>query len=75
MKYRIGIMCLLTDHGNESWFRGVRIYFLSGYSLTVYAADEILGCNHPCSLPQRITNLENLLILFRTTRGFEPPSV
>jgi hypothetical protein len=26
----IWIMCLLIDHGNESWFRGVRIYILSG---------------------------------------------
>jgi hypothetical protein len=55
-----------TNHGSE-----VCALIFIGFLWTVYTTDEISGCNHPCSVPQRVTNLDNLL--FHTTRGFEPP--
>jgi hypothetical protein len=54
--------------------RCAHLYFV-GFLCTVYVADEILGCNQPCGMPQIVTNLDKLLLLFHTTRGSEPPSV
>jgi hypothetical protein len=35
---------------------------------------RISGCEQPSSMSQILTKLNILLILFRTTRGAEPPS-
>jgi hypothetical protein len=64
---------LLIDHGNGSSFRGMP---LMNYRVTLDRACfcRISGCEQPSSMSQILTKLNILLILFRTTRGVEPPS-
>jgi hypothetical protein len=69
----IFVPALLIDHGNESLFRGVLLMY---YRVTLNRAYfcRISGCEQPSNISQIITNLNNLFILFHTTRGSEPPS-
>jgi hypothetical protein len=64
---------LLIDHGNESSFRGMLLmYYWVPFNRAYFC--RISGCEQPSSTSPIITNLNNLFILFHTTRGPEPPS-
>jgi hypothetical protein len=67
------VPALLIDHGNESSFRGMLLMY---YWVTLNHAYfcQISGCEQPSIISQIIVDLNNLFILFRTTRGSEPPS-
>jgi hypothetical protein len=64
---------LLIDHGNRLLFRGMRLIYYRVPLNHAYCC-RISGCEQPSSMSQIITNLDNWLILFYTTRGSEPPS-
>jgi hypothetical protein len=73
---RVGLYflsALLIDHGNISLFRGMP---LMNYWVPLKRACfcRISGCEQPSSMSQILTKRNNLLILFRTTRGAEPLS-
>jgi hypothetical protein len=67
------VPALLIDHGNGSSFRGMHLIYYQVPLNRVYCC-RISGCEQPSSMSQIITNLNNLLILFRMTQGSEPPS-
>jgi hypothetical protein len=62
---------LLIDHGNGSYFRGMHLIYYR-FPLNRVCCCRISGCEQPSSMSQIIKNLNNLLILFRTTQGSEP---
>jgi hypothetical protein len=64
---------LLIDHGKVSSFRGMPLMYYRVPLNRAYFC-RISGCEQPSSMSQILTRLNNLLILFRTTRGAEPPS-
>jgi hypothetical protein len=73
---RVGLYfvpALLIDHGNGSSFRGMHLMYYRVPLNHAYFC-QISGCEQPSSMSQIITNLNNLLTLFRTTQGSEPPS-
>jgi hypothetical protein len=64
---------LLIDHGNGLSFRGMLLkYYWVPLNRACFC--RISGCEQPSSMSQILTKLNNLLILFRATRGAEPPS-
>jgi hypothetical protein len=67
------VPALLIDHGNRLSFRGMSLMY---YRVLLNRACfcRISGCKQPSSISRILTKLNNLLILFRTTRGAEPPS-
>jgi hypothetical protein len=67
------VPALLIDHGNGPLFWGMPLmYYRAPLNRACFC--WISGCKQPSSISQILTNLNNLLILFRTTRGAEPPS-
>jgi hypothetical protein len=64
---------LLIDHGNGSSFRGMRLMYYR-VPLNHACFCRTSGCEQPSSMSQIIIDLNNLLIIFCTTRGAEPPS-
>jgi hypothetical protein len=59
-------------HGNESSFRGMLSIYYRVPLNQLYCC-RISGRAQPSSMSQITRDLDNVLTLFRTTRGLEPP--